>query len=80
MSAKLECNDSIAMCAFRYVLGRRTYQVPFVVEWLIESQSKLNSDTRAQIVKEIDVADERGEIGMDMDRAEWMKCRTALAG
>jgi len=46
----------IAICAFRYALGRMTYVVDHVADWLIANRELLSAHDRALIVNEIEEA------------------------
>jgi len=67
----IETDDFIALAAFRYALGRRTYAVSLVVQWLRTNKNLLTRETRQLIVTEIRAASLSGNIGMDVDRHEW---------
>ena len=66
-----EVNENIIMYAFRYSLGRKTYSVQEVVEVIIGNWSRFKPHTREQIIKEIEDAIERNEVGMECDVNEW---------
>ena len=79
--------DSLmAVAAFRYCLGRRTYIVSDCVEWLCENWQKFPENVRAVIKRDLesefakdDEARDQGQdykpLGWDCDRAEWQKVR-----
>ena len=66
--------------AFRYALGRSSYAVANVASELRAHNPTLSGKTRALIIKEIEEADSADNLGMDMDRKEWMKTLTVLQG
>ena len=68
----------IALCAFRYALGRTSFVVPHVAGWLITNRHGLSDAGRRLMVREIDEAGRRNALGMDCDRAEWMRVREAF--
>lgn len=61
----------IAFYAFRYALGRKTYAVSDVAEYLKEHWDEFDVYTQQLIHKEINEAIEEGMAGMDCDVAEW---------
>lgn len=81
---KPHADDCIAICSFRYALGRQTYMPSIIVEWLIKEWPKLTKRDRSVIKRELE-----GEIqhdneareqklkyfplGWDCDRREWEK-------
>lgn len=76
----------MAIAAFRYCLGRRTYIVSDCVEWLRENWPKFPENVRTVIKRDLesefvkdDQARDQGEdykpLGWDCDRAEWQKVR-----
>ena len=74
--------DRLSVWAVRYALGRMTYAVSDVVETLIACRGELSEKSKAVIVRDIDEASTRynGQIGMEMDHAQWMRLRAALSG
>lgn len=71
MSHKFEVNENIIMYAFRYALGRNTYAVSEMAEYIIDNKALLSDFTKKQIVKEIkhhyDKAVWRGFMQCDKD-------------
>lgn len=59
--------EVVHLCAFRYALGRKTYIVGIICDAL--RQADLSNQCKQQIIKEIK---ECQDLGMDMDRTEWM--------
>ena len=81
---KPHADDCVAICAFRYALGRQTYMPSVIVEWLIKEWEKLTERDRSVIKKELseaihsdDDARKNGDkwlpLGWDCDRATWMQ-------
>jgi hypothetical protein len=68
-------NDLMAMAAFRYCLGRRTYIVSACREWLQRHWDKFEPSTRSLILREVEEAFQSGDLGMECDKAEWEKVR-----
>ena len=66
-----EVNEDMVMYAFRYALGRKTYSVETVSSYLIENWHRFKSQTKEQIVREIETAIERNEAGMECDINAW---------
>lgn len=67
----IEFNEEILFYAFRYALGRSTYAVSDVVEVITNNWNKLSYSSQYLIHKEIKVAIERNEYGMEMDKLQW---------
>jgi len=74
----------MAVAAFRYCLGRRTYIVGDCVDWLLDQWPNLGEITRHVIERDLreairrdDEARSRGDdfkpLGWDCDRAEWLR-------
>lgn len=63
--------DDLLFYSFRYALGRRTYVVSDVAQKLIHYSYALRDDTIECIKKEIKLALEKGQAGMDEE--EWKK-------
>ena len=66
-------NDDITFYAFRYALGRKTYAVQTVVEYILENWELLKPATRGLIQAEIEMAIDKGEAGMEMDVKQWTR-------
>lgn len=72
---KLETSDdqNIALCAFDYALGRRSYITGFVVDWLIRHWTQLSATTQARIVAKTESAITRNMAGDNCDVQEWSR-------
>lgn len=81
----------MATAAVRYCLGRQSYIVSDCVDWLHEQWPALSESCRKVIARDIDEAivrddearidrDERLPLGMDMDRAEWLRAAQLWRG
>lgn len=81
-------NDLMAVAAFRYCLGRRTYIVGDCAEWLIEQWPNISDNAKAIIKRDLEYAflsdDETRAtgvdtffkpLGMDCDREQWERVR-----
>lgn len=68
----------IAIAAFRYALGRASYIVSHVADWLIANRDQLSAHDRALIVREIDEAAMIGRLGHDCDIRDWERVREAM--
>ena len=80
-------DDSMAVCAVRYCLGRRTYVVAECCNWLRANWAQFSERGRIAIRQEIERAIKDDDaararkndlsvyhpLGMDMDRAEWVR-------
>jgi len=71
----LEDNDmnTLAFCAFRYGLGRKTYVVSNIVQALINNKYRIRADIKLRICTEIQEAIDLDKAGMDCDIAEWQR-------
>ena len=65
--------NNVTFYAFRYALGRMTYAVAQVAEYLIEHWEQIHIGVRIRILEEITEALKTGHAGMDMDRREWQR-------
>lgn len=79
MSERILPDDLIAIAAFRYALGRMTYIVEHVGDWLIANRSALSPGTRDLIRREVGVAESRGALGMVIDAQVWRRVADAMA-
>ena len=66
-------DDVIIFSAFRYALGRRTYVVGVVVDYIIENWRKFSIHDQERFVKEIKEQEKEFDLGMDMDKREWYR-------
>ena len=75
MAALLEqqFNEDIAFYAFCYALGRLTYAVEIVVDYLLENWELIGTGTKKMIVDEINEAINKNDVGMDIDIKYWEK-------
>lgn len=65
--------DDLVLYAFRYTLGRQTYAVSEMVEYLVLHWSEIDPRVQRQIKHDIETADHRHALGMSMDKQQWMK-------
>jgi hypothetical protein len=70
--------DTLAFCAFRYALGRKTYIVSDVVDELIAVLPQIEKRTKEQMVDEIVRACNAGVAGMKIDIEEWERLAAAI--
>ena len=70
--------DRLSVWAVRYALGRATYAVFDVVDVLVAEREHLTANSRAVICQDIDEADRKGRLGMEMDATQWRRLRAAL--
>ncbi len=68
-----EVNEEMVMYSFRYALGRKTYAVSTVSDYLIENWHRFKDHTKEQMIKEIEEAIKRGEAGMECDVDSWKR-------
>lgn len=79
-------NDLMAVCAFRYACGSRTYIVGVCADWIIDQWAAFPDNVRTLIKRDLereferdDEARARGDdykpLGMDFDRKEWERVR-----
>lgn len=73
----MELND-LMVCAFRYALGRRSYITHTIAELLIKHKDKLFAQSKETVLKDIQVAFDTNNYGMEMDRAVWEKLQGEL--
>lgn len=78
-AANITCDPLIAICAFRYALGRRTYVVHHVANWLIANKANLRDGDAELIVREIDDMQARFGLGDACDIEDWMRVREAMS-
>ena len=83
-------DDSMAVAAVRYCLGRMTYITSDCGEWLVQQWPNIKPSARAVIARDIDDAFARDDkareagdtyrpLGRDCDRAVWQKVRELWA-
>lgn len=66
--------ELMLMMAFRYALGRQTYVVHFIVENILDNWDVFSDARKRQFKREINEHKEIfGNLGHDMDEAEWNK-------
>lgn len=73
MKLKTDEFNDLAICAFRYALGRRTYITAVVSDLLIKYYKELTESSKLTIAKDIYRAFETNNYGMEMDKEEWEK-------
>ena len=83
-------SDLMATATVRYCLGRSTYIVGDCVDWLCAHWSALDQSAKLIIRRDVENAIARDDearargvghlpLGMDMDRAEWLRARELWA-
>lgn len=76
--------NSLAICAFRYAFGRRTYITKEVADIINAHLNDLDNRTLAAILMDFDRAHESEAVGLDhvfgddCDRNEWIKLENKL--
>jgi hypothetical protein len=68
-----EFDPEITFCAFRYALGRMTYVVGDVVDYLKQNWAWMTPRYQELIHKEILQAIRDNCIGMEMDKVQWVQ-------
>ena len=63
----------VLIAAFRYALGRRTYIVEYVVDFIVNNWDELETSDRNLIIKEILDAKDKGHVGHDCDWKSWQR-------
>lgn len=76
----VKADTLIAVAAFRYALGRMTYMVSLVGDWLIANRAGIDPNSRDLIAREIDQAENSRGLGMEMDAEVWRNVRDAMRG
>ena len=66
-------DNDIIFYAFRYALGRMTYVVQEVSDYLVNNWEEIEPDTRSQIQQDIKEAMVQGKAGWDIDQKIWQK-------
>ena len=65
--------ELIYLCAFRYALGRRSYIVDVVTNFL--RKANLSSQAERLIIREINEAEKYNRLGDGIDAENWLKLR-----
>ena len=68
-----EVNENMVVYAFRYALGRMSGVSSDVSDYIIDNWHKFKPHTKKQIIREIEIAIERGEAGMELDVDFWKR-------
>lgn len=66
------------IAAFRYALGRMTYVAPTVAGMIRDNIDYLTENTINLMIKEIEDAEARGGLGMDVDKEIWLRLKSEL--
>ena len=74
----ITCDSLTANCAFRYALGRQTYVVGHIAQWLIANRAALDPSTRKQIAREIGEARVHNGLGDICDARDWARVEDAM--
>lgn len=73
---KTEDAQSMIVFAFRYALGRATYAVGIVCDWI--RYHYISDKTKDLIIKEISQAQKEDRMGMDIDKEQWLALKYYL--
>ena len=68
----------IVFSAFRYALGRRTYVVGVVCDYIKENIGMIESKHLPLLAAEIEDAEEYNMLGDPCDRKEWLNLKTFI--
>jgi len=66
--------SELIFCAFRYCLGRMTYIVSQMCDYLVDHWTDIEPAYQKMIHKEIEEALELGRAGMEQDQDSWIEC------
>lgn len=66
--------ELIYLCAFRYALGRKTYIVSVITDWLKLHSNELCKQAKLNMIKEINNP-LRGSLGDNCDKTKWFQLR-----
>jgi len=71
--------DLIILCAFRYALGRQTYIVSTVIDFIRTNIKVLNEHQCALMVREIEEAEKEDRLGdPHIDKPLWLDLKKEL--
>lgn len=71
-SKAMEQHEGIMFWAFRYALGRHSYAVSAVADYLITHKGEIGATTRSMICREIkEHFDNYGDGGWECDKRSW---------
>lgn len=70
--------NTLAICAFRYALGRKTYVTHEISQLLIDHIEDLDDHTKTLMRREILEAIEKGMAGMNCDVECWERLMVEL--
>lgn len=75
----VELPDDIILYAFRYCLNRQSYAVSLFIDWLMPYIPLLRDDFKNLLIKEINEADQRDNLGMKgIDDIAWRELKQIL--
>lgn len=69
--------DFLVVCAVRYCLGRQSYIVGTMTDYLKQNAAKINDADRRTILNDIDRQAQYG-YGGKIDKIAWMEARASL--
>lgn len=70
--------DEITFYAFRYALGRMTYAVQTVTDYIADHINEVSEQSRLLMIEEITEAEARNGLGMACDKERWVALRKKL--
>ena len=71
ITLETDLEQFVVIAAFRYTLGRRSYAVSIITQWLIKNWDNIDVNDQNLIRKEIQEALDTHSAGMKMDEQEW---------
>ena len=70
--------EHMLICALRYALGRRTYIVGIIVDYIVGEVPNLSENCKRVMI--LDVENPIGGYGDECDKKKWMRLLKALEG
>lgn len=70
--------ETMLICALRYALGRRTYIVGIVVDYIISEMPNLSEKCKRVMI--LDINNPFGGYGDECDKKNWMRLLKELEG
>ncbi|HEC91572.1 MAG TPA: hypothetical protein ENI51_01035 [Candidatus Atribacteria bacterium] len=70
--------ELILLCALRYALGRRSYIVGVVSNYIRKKMENLSFVAIGNIIDEITKAEKENGLGSKIDKEEWLNLRRTL--
>jgi hypothetical protein len=71
ITLETDLEQFVVIAAFRYTLGRRSYAVSIITQWLIKNWDNIGVNDQNLIRREIQDALDHDCAGMEMDKQRW---------